>query len=452
MSSGGVRRTRRERGAVFVVTLAVLAGITAIVASIAVSERFAAKAEVHSLEEARARIIAEAGIQRAVETLCDESSSGTTTTSTAGGGISGSAANLAGATTLQDDWAVLGTTGSDRFTMKDGSFRLQILDASSRLNVNTITQAYANTLPLTTEQEDALLDWISAGETARADGAKDAYYNGLTNPYDASLQPMATPTELFDVRYFGPADYYDPPTNATASNPIPNFPDGRTPTLAELLTTDSVSHMVNQSGTALRALSTVNNGDLRLFGVGNLPPQQQGAVLANIRRQTTWAALLRAMPGITTANLRQLLNTFYVGTTANPTGRVNPNTASQAVLQLIPNLTSSEAQSIVNQQTTGITSMGNLLTIPGMTTVNSVRGFLDYFAIKSQTFIVRVIGTVGSTDVPLEAIVTVTPPAAGATSATAQVTRMEEQPFHDMTGRWGWQSTTNNDIEMEAGS
>jgi type II secretory pathway component PulK len=446
-----MRSSRREKGAVFVVTLAILAGVTAIVASVAVSERFAAKAEIHSLEEQRARIVAEAGVQRAIETLCDESSSGTTTTSNAGSTL-GSTSNLLGATTLQDDWATLGTTGTDRFIMKSGTFRVQILDASSRLNVNIITQAFSTTLPLQTDQEDALLDWISTGETARADGAKDAYYNGLTNPYDASLQPMSTPSEIFDVRYFGPADFYDPPTNQAASNPLPDFPDGRTPTLAELLTTDSVSGMVNQSGTALRAMSTVRGTDLINFGLRNLNAAQQNQDLASIRTQTTWAGLIRAFPALTTANLRNLLNTFYVGTTATPTGKINPNTATAAALQLIPNLTSSEAQSIVNQQTTGITSMGNLLTIPGLTTVNAARGLLDYLAIKSETFIVRVIGTVGSTDVPLEAIVSVTPPAAGATSATAQIIRMEEQPFHDMTGRWGWQATTQNDIQLESGT
>jgi hypothetical protein len=155
---------------------------------------------------------------------------------------------------------------------------------------------------------------------------------------------------------------------------------------------------------------------------------------------------------MTSTMLRNLLNTYYVGTTATPSGKINPNTATAAALQLIPNLNSSEAQQIVNQQTTGITTMGNLLTIPGMTTVNSARGLIDYFAVKSETFIVRVIGTVGSTNVPLEAIVKITPAASTATSATAQVLRVEDQPFHDMTGRWGWQSTTSNDVTLESGS
>jgi DNA uptake protein ComE-like DNA-binding protein len=312
------------------------------------------------------------------------------------------------------------------------------------------TQAFAQTLPLSTEQQDALFDWTSTGETARADGAKDAYYNALTNPYDATLGPMSTLTELLDVRYFGPADLYDPPTNSSASNPLPNFPDGRTPTLNELLTVDSVSDMVGTTGTALQPIRSISGRALG-FGNGNLT-SQQNAIRQAVASSTTWAQVIRAFPQMTSTMLRNLLNTYYVGTTATPSGKINPNTATAAALQLIPNLNSSEAQQIVNQQTTGITTMGNLLTIPGMTTVNSARGLIDYFAVKSETFIVRVIGTVGSTNVPLEAIVKITPAASTATSATAQVLRVEDQPFHDMTGRWGWQSTTSNDVTLESGS
>lgn len=176
---------RRQRGAIFVVTLAILAGLTAIVASVALSQRFVIKAEAHSLEEQRARVAAEAGIQRAVETLCDAGSSGSTAAPTAGVN-SGSNVNSGSATTLQDDWAMLGSTGSDRFQLKDSSFRLQILDASSLVNLNTATQQQLQNLPLTTEQIDSLLDWVSAGENARSDGGKDSYYNALSTPYDAS--------------------------------------------------------------------------------------------------------------------------------------------------------------------------------------------------------------------------------------------------------------------------
>lgn len=256
-------------------------------------------------------------------------------------------------------------------------------------------------------------------------------------------------TELLDVKGFTPATLYDPPTTQSASNPLPNLPDGRTPTLSDLVTTDSVTSLVNAQGRPLAGLRQSATQAMNRLGIRDRIGQQRFRAAA---AATTWAQFIRLYPTITVQQLRTLVDTYYVGTSATPTGKINPNTASQAVLQTIPNLTPDEATSIINQQNTGITQMGSLLTIPGMTTVQSARNFLDFFGLKSETFLVRVIGTVGATSVPLEAVVKVNPPAAGATAATAQIIRMEEQPFHDPTGRWGWSDTTTNDVTLEAGS
>jgi type II secretory pathway component PulK len=136
------------------------------------------------------------------------------------------------------------------------------------------------------------------------------------------------------------------------------------------------------------------------------------------------------------------LTNFTIG---SETGRININTAPAAVLQTIPNLTSDIAQSIVNQQQTGFPNMGSLLTVSGLTTATSVQNFLDYFTVKSQTFLVRVVGTCGTAQVPLQATLSVT---TAATGSTVTIQSMDEQPFNDMTGRWGWQATTNNDIQL----
>ncbi|HWD37546.1 MAG TPA: type II secretion system protein GspK [Fimbriimonas sp.] len=431
-------RNRRQRGAVFVVTLAVLTVLVAVVASAAVSEKVTIREEISRLEQRRAMVTAEAGIQRAAEVLADEGT--TTTTNVNSNATLGSTANQAGATTLQDDWATLGNSGNDRFVLRNSSFRLQILDAAARININTAAQAQLQKLPLLPEQIDAILDWRSAGENARPDGAKDSYYNGLPNPYDASLQPFATVSELLDVRYFTPADLYDPPQNQT-STPLVNFPDGRTPTFAEIFTTDSSSQNVNQQGNNKQNLRNVNLNQLRRGQFASIAQQ-----LFNARNNTTWAAVIRACPTMNTNQLRSLLNTYYVGN-VNATGKINPNTASATVLQTIPNLTEDEAQSIVNQQSTGFTQLGDILNVPGMTNVRAAANFVDAFGIKSQNFIVRVIGTAGSTSVPLEAVVSVTPQNG---TKTVKILRMERQPFSDMTGRWGWPSSTNNDVTLEA--
>lgn len=436
---------RRESGSVFVVTLAILTVLVAVVASIAATEQIAVKQQVYRADAANARMMAMAGVQRAIEVLSDESASGNTT-NTQSSAAAGSNADLPGATTLQDDWATLGTAGNDRFVMKNGTFRMQIIDAASRVNLNTATSGQLQNLPLLQEQIDAITDWRSAGETALPDGAKDAYYNGLENPYDASLQSFSTVSELMDVRYFTPADLYDPPVNQPlGGNVLPDFPDGRTPTLAEMLTVDSTSAPVTTQGQAKTALSRVSLQTLARGGFGRL-----AQLIYNQRGASTWAALLRAVPGLSNGQLQNLLNNYYVGSSTQA-GKINVNTANATVLQTIPGITQDEAQTIVNQQTTGLTSLGSILTIPGLTTARSVSTVIDQLCINSTTFIVRVIGTSGAASVPLEAILNVTPAASGQ-NATVQITRIEEQPFNDMTGRWGWQSETTNDVDLEAGS
>jgi len=435
----------RERGSVFVVTLAILTALVAIVASVAATEQVALKEQGYRSDMIQARLMANAGIQRAVEVLSDESASGNTTT-TQGSGSSGSNANLPGATTLQDDWATLGTTGNDRFVLKNGSFRLQILDAASRVNLNTATAQQLQALPLLQEQIDALTDWRTAGETAKPDGAKDAYYNGLQNPYDASLTNFSTVSELLDVRYFTPADLYDPPVNQPLGGvTLQDFADGRTATLGEILTVDSNSPAVTQQGSNKTALSGASLQTLTRAGYGPI-----AQTLFNARRDTTWAQIIRSVPGITTGQLRNLLNNYYVGTSTQA-GKINVNTASATVLQTIPGITQDEAQTIVNQQSTGYTSLGSVLTIPGLTTVRSVTNTIDQLAVNSNVFIVRVIGKVGNAVVPLEAVLSVTVAPSGQ-NETVKILRIEDQPFNDMTGRWGWQTDTNNDVDLEAGS
>jgi type II secretory pathway component PulK len=434
MAYARIIRRRSERGAIFVITLAILTTLVAIVASVAISENVALQQEDNRVQHAKALAAAKAGIQQAIETISDEGTNGSTT-STTSTSVTGASVDLPSASQLTDDWATIGTTGNDRFIVGDCSFRLQIVDACSKINLNTVTATQLQNMPLDQEHMDALTDWRSTGQNALPDGAKDAYYNGLQNPYQTAVEPFATVDELLDVRYFTPADVFDPPTDET-SNPLPDFADGRTPVLYELFTADSIGGAYNTQGTALPALSSATLATLTRAGLGTA-----AQTIFTARASATWAALLRTVR-LTGAQLTALLTNFTIG---SETGRININTAPAAVLQTIPNLTSDIAQSIVNQQQTGFPNMGSLLTVSGLTTATSVQNFLDYFTVKSQTFLVRVVGTCGTAQVPLQATLSVT---TAATGSTVTIQSMDEQPFNDMTGRWGWQATTNNDIQL----
>ena len=121
----------KRRGAILVMTLAVLTAVIAVLAGAAAMQQLAFKAAINRTDRERARLMAESGLQRALTSLASQNPN---------------------ATTQNDEWFTLGTSGNDKFLLDDGSFRLQIVDANSLVNLNTAAQEQLLRLPLTEEQ------------------------------------------------------------------------------------------------------------------------------------------------------------------------------------------------------------------------------------------------------------------------------------------------------------
>lgn len=219
---------------VFIVTLAIMAGIIATMVVFAETQRSVLRRDVDRLETRRAEIAAQAGIQRGIAALQAVADAPQTPV------------------LLQDDWATLGTKGADNFKIGNASFRMQIVDASSRIDINTATQAQLLNLPLTQEQLDSFLDWREQGQTTRTEGGKDQYYNDLQNPYNARLGLLQSVDELLDVKGFNVPALYDTPSSAQNSlgvafanpninltNPIP---------LVDMITIDAYSPNTDPTG------------------------------------------------------------------------------------------------------------------------------------------------------------------------------------------------------------
>ena len=167
---GGLMRHRRK-GYILVQALLVVAGLVALMAMIAANQRASMDEVQARLDHRRAEQAAQAGVAQALASL--------------------QLANT-NKVTLADDWAQVGTdavggaqgdaVADEAYDLGDGAtFRVQIVDAASQVNVNTATQQQLSQLPLTQEQVDCLLDWRSAGETARTDGAKTLFIMGFRN-------------------------------------------------------------------------------------------------------------------------------------------------------------------------------------------------------------------------------------------------------------------------------
>ena len=98
-------RNRRERGVVFILTLAILVAVVSLLAIAASNQRGAVRQDLGELEQRRAKLAAEAGIQRALaelQLLIDTPPE---------------------TMTAQDEWALLGNNGSDIFRLARSSFR-----------------------------------------------------------------------------------------------------------------------------------------------------------------------------------------------------------------------------------------------------------------------------------------------------------------------------------------
>ena len=194
----GLQPNRTKRGSAFLLAVAVLAGLTALLASFSATQHLSIRARQNRMDARRARLLADSAIERALAEFASSQDD----------------PNVA---TLQDAWALLGGHGAERFLVGDGSFRMEIVDAGSFANLNTADQEQLLRLPLTTAQVDSLLDWRSADNPGRPEGGKDEYYNNLPNPYNTAERRLDTLDELFLVKDFSAQTLYAPSQDVVSS-------------------------------------------------------------------------------------------------------------------------------------------------------------------------------------------------------------------------------------------
>ena len=405
---------RTRRGMTFVVTLAALTGLVLMMVALLNASSVASKARLNRIETRRAEIAAEAGIQRAIAVLTTNSQTANNQT---------------------EDWYTLGTTGADSFLAGSISFRLQIVDAGSHINLNTATTAQLQKLPLTQDQVDSLQDYIGTGQTPRAQGAKDDYYHNLTNAYNTKTSALSTFDELLQVKGFTPAILYQPQQNQNSASLTTNSDSSLT--LYDLCTVSSTSRAVNGTGQALRNINNLNVQQLVQAGLSAQTATR--LTTSPLRPYRTMAALLQVLQqgnANATREAQVVLRNFQVSNSAAQTGLINVNTASEVVLNTLPGITSDVTQQILQQQTNGIASVADLLSVPGIN-LTVLRGFVDQVTVNSSLYIVRCVGKSGDTTVPIEAYVDMS-------GTTPKILRIEHSPFNDMATRWNWNDASNS--------
>ena len=318
--------------------------------------------------------------------------------------------------------------------------RLQLVDAGAFININTATEAQLQQLPVTQEQIDSLLDWREAGQTPRANGAKDSYYNALEEPYNTKLGPLTTLDELLLIKGWTAQELYTLQTNTVTSQIQPQDIKGNRIPLVGIFTTDSSAPNTRADGSARTN-----------FGV-RLNPQavaqqlrvnaQLALQIANRSPYNSFRALL-GMPGITSNTAKTLLDSVRFGGGNTSTGKLNVNTASEEALRSLPNMPADVAASIVSRQSSGIQSLGELSSVPGLTG-NTLAQLADSFTVGSNTWIVRVYSVSGGIGVAMEATATIT-------NGTAHIQTWSPLHTIGIPAWWGWEAEPTTTTQLGTG-
>ncbi len=407
---------RRRRGYILIQALVAIVALLALMATLSADLHANLGVLQAKLSERRAGAAAQSAIARAEAVLESQNT---------------------GVVTSTDDWARQGNAGQDIFQFNDGSatYRMQIIDAGSLINVNTAAQAQLLLLPLQQDQVDTLLDWREASTTPRTDGAKDEFYNALPQPYNTKLGPLDTLNELLLIDNWTAQTLYQPPTSTTTTS-LPVDQNGQQLPLASLLTVDSGTPNTQADGTARINVGTrgVSLTSLTALGIN----RNLATLIASRAPFTNYAGLL-ALPGMNTQTATTLLNSVTFSTNTRSQGLINLNTASQTVLQTVPSLSTDLATAIVTQQSLGFQTLGALAAISGMT-VPILSQVADSFTIGSDTWIVRVYGQSGGFSEPIEAVV-------GIRNSQMQVINVDRLHTTGVPTWWNWTTQTGNPID-----
>jgi general secretion pathway protein K len=392
---------KRQRGTIFILTLGVLAVLVGLLSEIAISEHESARAEINRMETERARLMAESAIQRAIAEIQ---------------GQDPAHANLS------DPWAVLGDAGSTSFTLNGGSFRVQIVDAGSKININTAVQDQLSEVGLTDPQVQSLLDWREPGAGPRPLGAKDTFYNSLPVPYNAKLLPFDSVDELLLVNDFTPETLYS----------------GSTEPLAEILTAESSSEDGDVNG---NQKISVNSTSLQsLEGIGVTASVAQEILQAERQQQFTTFGAVFQLPGMDVASAKALADNATIATQQQRTGLINVNTASAPALESF-GIDSSVAEAIVNRQSDPMKTLGELLDIPGVD-IAALAKMIDGVCVSARSFEIRALGEAGTAHVPIEATVQL------GDDGQVHMTRLQPQLYSDVKNRWSWPDTPTTTISL----
>lgn len=253
------------------------------------------------------------------------------------------------------------------------SVRFGLSDEAAKLNLNEVDEEMIAKLPgLKLTQAQALWDFIDANNEPRPEGAEQEYYDTLAAPYSVRNARLDTLDELLLVRGFTPAVLngedanfncrLDPNEDDGAEQAPPDNNDGALSRgLRDLVTVSSYDLNIDSDGAPR---TDINDPEDPIYtnGLPDAVVHYIEAMRSNHIVITHPAELLEATAkvkdaagkevqiesGVGKEELAAVLDLFTAELEDELPGLVNINTASATVLQTLPGIDASMAESIVS--------------------------------------------------------------------------------------------------------
>jgi DNA uptake protein ComE-like DNA-binding protein len=406
-----------HRGSALVSAMMVLMVIVGLVAALAPLVRVDVRAAGQEADGQRALYLARAGVNLALATLQQDDPS------TDG---------------LDEDWATLGgapaqSGGSSQnvYPLGEGQFRLEVVDASSRLDLNRADRATLQRLPgIDDTTVDEILAWRGQNNAGSGSQGSTEDYESLPRPYRLKAAPFDSVEELLLVQGVTPLLLYGPQDGTVSQDQAPWI---------DLLFVDTSSPNQDSTGRTRVNLNSATAPQLLASARGVLSQAQAQAIVQR-RRAGRFASLadLLSVPLLPSSVVRRLVDHVTVDTGAELMGKLNVNTASAQALETLPGVTSDVADQIVQRRESDgdYQSAGDLLDLGQQT----FRALVDRVTTKSSTFLVRARGELQNGTVrAVEAWVQ-------RDGQKPRVVRWRVVPRTPGWGDWGWDGVAGSSI------
>jgi competence ComEA-like helix-hairpin-helix protein len=332
----------------------------------------------------------------------------------------------------EDEWATLGTAGQEEFQLGPGWFRVEVIDASSRIDLNRADRATLLRLPGIDEATvDEILAWRGSGVAPGQEPSEEpvagsgADYEGLASPYRLKGAPFDSVEELLLVQGVTPSLLYGPRDGSGSLEEVPWI---------DLLFVDAWSPNEDAEGQARVDLNAATADEFEEASGGDLRPEQARAIVQWRGRSGPFASLadLLSVPGVPEAAIRSLIDHATLESGPRLIGRVNVNTASVEALETLLGVTTDVAERIVERRDTegDIQNVGDLLDLGE----DAFRSIVDRVTTKSAVFVVRARGELENG--AYQAVEAWVRREAG----RARVIRWREIPRWPGWDAWGWET------------